>query len=571
MLTLLSLSLFSLPAMAETNPPDAIISNAVVADIPPDGFDTITAIIPNLIPLDIPVDDQYFEGGLGWGCVVDVWFDISNIKIDAAVADASITPQDGYLDFSVTLAVAINDANDPFNLDYELTCIEYNCNAYVDPFEVVVSSKVYLNIIDMDGDGINDLDAYFQDFDFDYSDFDGQDINIEDCALGTFEDVLNVFNWSIFDLLIGAIGPGLESGIQDALPDIEAAFEDAFAQATIQQTVDLAGTPLDLTIAPADIVIKPEGLRLMLDASATTPEGSACVASYDPLGSKATPSSLMPIGYLPPGISNASLAATVDDDFVNQALYSIWRSGILCFTVDSNTLGSFTIDTSLLGLLTGGSFDDMFPEAKPMIIKTEPKEPLSLNVNTAADVAIDVKELGLGIYVEIDGRSSRLLNVDLATDVGVNIPFDNTTGALSVNIDLDTDRVTPTVSYNEFRPDANAEIEASFAGQLDTILGFVDIEGLLGDLSFTLPSLNGVGLVSLDFAATGENAEDLGAFAALGEVPYESTGCGEGGCGGSSGDSGCSGGGCSTNGRPNSRTALLSFVLIFSLLRRRTK
>ena len=560
MLTLLSLSLLSSPATAETNPPDATISNAIIADIPPEGFDSVVAIIPNLIPLDIDVEDQYFADGLGWGCLVDVWFDITNINIDAAVSDARILPQDGYLDFSVTLAVAINDANDPFGLNYELTCIEYDCEAYVAPFEVVVSSKVFLNVIDMDGDGINDLDAYFDDFDFDYSDFDGQDINIEDCALGTFEDVLNVFGWSIFDLLISAIGPGLESGIEEALPDIEAAMEEAFAQATLQETVDLAGASLDLSIAPSDIQIKPEGLRLMLDASATTPEGSDCIAANDPLGSKATPSNLMPISYLPSAVSGASVAANIDDDFVNQALYSVWRSGLLCFTVDEDT---FALDTSMLGLLTGGAFDDMFPEPQPMIIKTEPKKPLTLNVTTPADLAIDVKELGLGIYVEIDGRTTRVLNVDLDTDVGVNIPFDNTTGALSVEIDLDTDRVTPTVSYNEFRPDSNAEIEASFAGQLDTILGFIDIEGLLGDLRFNLPAMNGFGLTSLSFAATGENAEDLGAYVELGEVPYESAGCDEeGGCGGE--------GGCSANARSSSRLALLGSVLLFGLLRRRT-
>lgn len=566
MLTLLSLSLFSSPAMAELNPPDATISNGIVADIPPEGFDSIVAIIPDLIPLDIPVDDQYFEDGLGLGCWADVWFSITNLKIDASVADAQIIPQDGYLDFSVTLSVAINDALDPFGMDYELVCIEYNCDAYVDPFEVVVASKIYLNVIDLDGDGVNDLDVYFDNFGFDYSDFDGQDINVENCALGTFEDVLNIFGWSVFDLLIGAVGPGLESGIQDALPEIEAALEDAFSQATINQTVDLGGAPLDLAIAPADIIIKPEGLRLIMDASATTPEAAECIAIFDPLGSEATSSTLMPIGYLPAGITEASLAATIDDDFVNQALYSVWRSGLLCFTVDESL---FALDTSMLDLLTGGAFADLFPDPQPMIIKTEPKNPLTLNVETPADLAVDVKDLGLGFYAEVDGRRTRLLNVDLTTDVRVDIPFDDTTGALAVNIDLDTDRVVPIVSYNEFRPDASAEIESSFAGQLDTILGFIDIESMLGDLSFTLPSMNGFGLTSLDFTPTGENSEDLGAFVSLGPVPYESAGCDEeGGCGGSGGCEGS--GGCSTNGRPNSRLALLNFVLLFVWLRRRT-
>jgi hypothetical protein len=279
------------------------------------------------------------------------------------------------------------------------------------------------------------------------------------------------------------------------------------------------------------------------------------------MGSKSTASILMPIGYTPASISSPDIAATIDDDFMNQLLYSAWRGGLLCITVDEDT---FALDTSMLDLLTGNAFTELFPEPQPMIIKTMPENPPTLNLNTNSDIAIDIEDLGLNFFAIVDGRRTRLLNVALTTDVGVDLPFDASTGEMRVAIDLDTDRVTPNVIYNEFRPDASSTIEGSFAGQLDTILSLVDLDSMLGDLQFAFPSVSGFGLNDLSMEATGQNDEDLGAFAGIGPVPYENAGCGD------SGDTSGCGGGCSTNGKPNSRLALLSFVALFGWLRRRS-
>ena len=91
-----------------------------MVDIPPDGFARVVEIIPALIPLDIPIDDVSEEIERGGSCLNDVWFDIANLNIGIEVADADIIPKEGFLDFSVALDVNINDAIDPFFLDYML-------------------------------------------------------------------------------------------------------------------------------------------------------------------------------------------------------------------------------------------------------------------------------------------------------------------------------------------------------------------------------------------------------------------------------------------------------------------
>ena len=556
-------SLFlTLSAQAAQHAPNEVITNAVVIDVPPSGLAQIVELIPALVPLEVPVDDVYFADGLGWGCVVDVWFNITNLLINASVVDAQITPQDGYLDFTLTLDVAINDALNPFGLDYELTCIEYNCQGYIDPFHVDVSAQIALLVNDTNGDGINDLDAQFNNFTYAY-DITGTDINIENCALGTFEDVLNIFGWSIYDVIIGFASSSIEGLVTDMVPTLESTIEDTFSQLTIQQSVDLGGTTLDLYVAPENIQIKPEGLRLQMNGASSVANVAPCIIDVDPGGSLSTPENLMPIGTLPSGI-NADFIANVDDDFINQALYSIWRGGLLCMTIDENT---FPLDTSILNLLTDDAFVELFPQTQPMTIETQPNNAPTLKLSTPDDLAVSVEDLGLNFFATVDGRRTRVLNVGLATDVGVNIPFNSQTGELSVDIVLNSDEIIPSVKINEFYPEKSGDIEGSFVGQLDTILGLVDIPGMIGDLNFALPSMNGVGLSSLEIAPTGANRQILGAYATIDEVPYE------GGCAGT-GDSGSGcGGGCSSQ-NPNAlhpRLALLLGLMGFALLRRRSK
>ena len=117
-----ALMLTGLTADAGVNP--LMLSNAIVVDIPPDGFQGSRdhSCINREIPLTISVR-KIERGG---SCLNDVWFDIADLNIGIEAVDADIIPKEGFLDFSVALDVNINDAINPFFLDYMLSlCIEY--------------------------------------------------------------------------------------------------------------------------------------------------------------------------------------------------------------------------------------------------------------------------------------------------------------------------------------------------------------------------------------------------------------------------------------------------------------
>ena len=168
--------------------------------------------------------------------------------------------------------------------------------------------------------------------------------------------------------------------------------------------------------------------------------------------------------------------------------------------------------------------------------------------------------------------------------MGLDLNFDESAWSLAFAIAIDPSQVTVDVTNNEYVPGTDASIEATFVDQLDTILGFIDIDGLLGDLNFGLPSFASgdlvMGISAIDVEPAGVADEDLGIYATLGEVEYASTGCGseesgEGGCvdmGGGCEDSsgGCeeSSGGCSVSGRAGARGFLAIFVLMLGMRRR---
>lgn len=531
--------------------PGAMIVDAVMVDITPDGFESVVDIIPALLPDQIDIPDQSDDGGI-------YEYALNNMYVTIGLDDATIVPNSGYLALDVDLNIAVSSSSSPFSIYYEiLWVISETCYGHVNPFDASVWADVGLTVVDTDGDGVGELDATINNFGFDY-DIDGaDDISISDCSIGYIEEALNFFGLSLYDLALDLAGPLLEGAISAFIPDLEQTIEEAFEAATLSDSTDLNGIILTYDLAPSNVQIEPEGMRLGLSGGLNTEETASCVAAYDPGGSLETPSDPPDIGSGPGHHAGIFLS----DDFGNQALYALWRGGLLCYTVTAEEVG-IPIDTSILGLLAGDAFDDLFPESKPLVIETRPAAPPTLAFDTASDVGVTLSELGLDFYGELDYRQALILGMDLDGDIGVDLELDAGTGELGIGVDLSGDAIQATAGRNEFKPEASADIEGNFAGVFDTLVGSL-VGGLLGDLSFALPAIEGYGLTSLLLEPAGPSGDYLGAYADLGAVSYTSGGCGEDKKG-----EGCDTG-CAAGGRPSSGLGLLAMALTVTMLRRR--
>ena len=542
-------------------PSGTIIEEAVLIDIPPQGFDALESVIPSVIPSPLPIPDFSQESGTCFGSSV-YWYQIQLLGGSAGidVQNIFLTPDSGHMDFEMDLAIQLNDPSDRFQLNYSLLCVPYYCNGYVDPFPTNVVGEFTIDFVDLDGDGVKEADVSFsENLTIDIG-LTGDHIHIEDCALSGLESVFQFFGGSVYDLVLNAID--INSLIAGILPDLELAIEDALNQANIEQDVDLMGSTLHIQLAPNEAIIQEEGLRMIFSAAASVEEPATCVADYDEGASKGTENPMLDLASFP---SVFDLGATISDDFVNQALYSVWSGGAICQTIDENV---FALDSSILNLVTGDAFVEFFEETVPLIIRTNPKKPPVLDMTTASDVGIDIHDLGLDFYAEIDGRQARVIGIDISTVVGLDLNLDNQTGALGLAVDIDTEAVEANVYFSEFlSASSNESIETEFVGQLDTILGLVDIQSLLGDLNLTLPGIvlgdAAIGVQELLIKPTGAAQEDLSIFANLGTVPYGA------GCGADASSGGGCGGGCSSAGSTWGRSFLFVLVVLACIRRRR--
>ncbi|MSP57161.1 MAG: hypothetical protein EXR69_16425 [Myxococcales bacterium] len=541
------------------------IPEAATVDITPQGFEAIAALIPALIPSSIEIPDTSDSGG--YWCV-NYAYALVGGWVGIQVIDANIVPGNGVLDISADLLVNVNDVTDPFILSYELFCGETDCGGYVIGFPVHFQTTMALEIVTA-SDGSTTLDATVGTPNVTYE-LSGDDI-VLDCFIQDIEDVLGYLGLSLYELIIDQVAGQLDSAVADLGPTLETTIEEAFASANIDQDLDLNGVAAHVKLYPSDVVIEPSGVRLTM-AGSMSADAATCVAPYDPGTSLKTLSNAPSIGVAPSGVDSPfHLGLALSDDFANEAMYSLWRGGLLCFSLAPDN-DSFPLDSSILNMLTGDAFSDLFPadeDAKPMSLTTVPRAAPTVEYTGSHAIDVQIHDLDLELAAELDGRMSRMVAVTLNGPVGVDPTLDGTTGNLAIALDINPLALDPTVTYNEFVPEASAAIESSFgtslAGVLDTVLG-----GLLGELAFALPSSNGIGLQDLQMAAAGTNGDWLGAYAWIGAVTYESSsGCG--GCGGTT-DSGSSSsescGGCSTGEVPTAWTLVLPFGLLLGLRRR---
>ena len=518
-------------AEASTWSPDATIEEAAQLHVTPEGLDAITDLIPALIPEKIELGEVVNEEGGTW--CFNYEFKLYNMWVGIELVDAQITPQNGYLELDADLLVWVNDASDKFQLETEVACIGTDCPGYVEPFPISIYTTIALEVV-QDDTGAAALDATIGDIELTGTDI--TDYLQLDCWIGDLEEILNWLGLSLYDLIWSIVEGVIDDMIADLAPDLEEAIEDAFSSANIEETVEVGDAELTLKLQPADVTIEPEGVTVLMSGSATA-DPAACIAPYDPNGSPRTDSPLPTFADIPSG---THMSIELSDDFTNQLLYGAWRGGVLCYELAGED--PLPINTSLLGLIAGDTFDDIFgDETKPMVIATRPKTAPVAYFDGSHDLDVLIDDLGLHFYGEVDDRMAQVVGLGLDIDAGANLNFDGNTGELAIELALTSENVTADVIHNELMTGTDEAIEESFGGAFDTILETV-LGGLLGDaLAFGLPSFEGVGLTDLRAEPIGAQLDWLGIWANVGVTPYEGGGCG--GCGGEEGaDSGCDSG-----------------------------
>jgi hypothetical protein len=550
-------------------PAGETIDPAATADITKEGFDAIAGLIPSFLPpsVDIPDTSDGYEGVLDQCYLGGYEYSLTNGWVNIEVTGASITPGNGVLDVTADLLVSVNDSSDPFVLYTMLECLEDTCYGNVDPFAATISTTMALDVVD-DGTGGKALDATVGEIVLDYE-LAGEDIHLEDCTVGDVEEILNYVGLSLYDLILSLVGGQLDSAVADFGPQLEETIEDAFASATIEQDLDLNGVAAHVKFQPSDVQITPDAARIVM-AGSMSADQAECVEAYDPGTSLQTDSEAPDAGDYPAEVGgDVQIALHLGDDFANQALYALWRGGLLCYTLGPE-LG-ISIDTTVINSISDQAFAEIFPEGETVAIVTSPGAPPTVDYTGSHDLDVAITDLGVDFYAELDGRQARFLGLAINGGAGVDLALDGSTGELGIELDIGADSLTPSVAYNELAASANDAILAGFNGLFSTLLGSL-LGGLTDGLAFALPSFSGIGLEELAIAPNGAASDWLGLYAWIGPVEYGS-GSSCGGCGGDTGtttdtgSSSCGSTGCAAG--PMGPAWLAGILSLVALRRRR--
>jgi len=564
----------------DTLPPGTLIGEAVSADIPEAGIDFIVSEFTGLIPPDLVIGSIPQQELLDiFICSEDFWLDnlVVHTQINAITSDGqspATYPPDGALVVNVDLTLSINDPVDTATM-YLDGCIDYVCNLHTTPASVQLSLPITLRIA-QDANGDDYVDIEFGGLAHNIEQALGGTIFLTGCAVGDIDAWLNTnLGFSVFDLVVGQFVGEIETQIADALIDLEITGEDALRALWLEDTTDILDTELQYEVHPNSVDHNDNGLRLVL-AGRTAAESHPCVTQFALDGSQLTNNPLPGMtASVPSNNAVYHLGALLSDDFANQAMYSLWNGGVMCFVVNDADVSGFTIDSTLFGLLGGQAAPDLFEQffpfgPQPMVIRTLPENPPLVRFDGPNDINITVEGLNVQFVPLILDRFSNLVTVAIDLEVGLDISIADD-GALALDIYLDTDDLNPRVTYNELDPDSNAVVEANFGTLVGAVINLVAGD-LLEGMKIALPTLGGgpagddddsaggddddsasgptygLGAVQIDMEAVGLSSallDYLGAYVLLGDSwgGESSGGCGdcggEGGCGDCGGEGGC--------------------------------
>lgn len=535
-------------AHAAEIPAGADIADGLAVHVTPNGIDFLESQVQHLIPPTVAVANQ---GGDLFSCLFDTCeWRLQNTVVTLDVGKVSLTPLEGRLQLHLELWVSANA-----RVETNGCLFNNGCSVVLDPSLVVADTTIEMQLVP-DGTGRFDVDAETEAFDIQLG---LGDPDINDCLLGDFlEFFVELFLGTIEDVVVDVL-------VDQVQPLIEPAIEDAFNSLNIAGSFDVAGVPIDYDFYPTRLELHPGTIGLVMGGHFVTNEVAPCA---DP-----DRGSVLTVGALPdytqvPG--DTDIAGSIADDILNQLLFSAWRGGLLCQTLDE--MGGEPLSSDLLALV-GGSLSTIMTDGGRLAVRiTTPEPPVAtLGGPNGETAVVSLANLELDVFADVRDRLVRVFGLTLSPTAGVTLEM-TPDGLLVPTLNFDPAAADAQVAYNELAPDVNETLLTL----LPTIL-----EQFLPQLTeaippIALPDLGGIVLESAAFTPDGPAGDYLTAYASLGGQ-VSAGGCSAipgGGCGVDAGGLGCSiQGGRRVRG--NAATVLASpamlLVGIGSLLVRRRK
>ncbi|MBW1879004.1 MAG: hypothetical protein JRJ84_11620 [Deltaproteobacteria bacterium] len=321
---------------------------------------------------------------------------------------------------------------------------------------------------------------------------------ISDCTLASAAGTLLGQNPdAINDLLSEAIGPALE----DVPAEMEQAIEDALNSFAVETTIDLIGTPLGLSLNPVLIEISSAGMIVAMDASVNVLASDCVDPSVVPL-----PDPQWPVfGDVAPDTSlHYDAGVYMGRGFVDELLTAFWASGVLCMEIDQ--LGDVPLQGGLVGAFFGEEVGALLGADDPaVLVLGGDLPPTSTFERDQPAIRVGMPGLTLDLVTELDHRQTRILQVGVDAEIGLDVGLvDNT---IAPTLVIDEEGFLFSETYSEM---VGPGYSANLGGLLDLVLAIAVPTDALTEI--TIPELLGIQIDEVFWVPT-DDGEWHGAFA----------------------------------------------------------
>lgn len=509
--------LLVLPAFALTP-----VENAVGVHVSAAGLERLGDAVAALMPTSFTVAS--LGGSLACDDTQpDVTLDyaLDELEIGIHIADVAITPSDGRLDITIYGSLDSESA---------YLTVTGDCSPLADLAEACAvdlpTTALTLQLgmaLTLNGTAV---DATVDDVSVALSPIGNP---LSDCvlasAIGTVlgQDPELISNL-ITDTLAGSLG--------DVTSTLEPTIEDALGSLALSTSFALGSAEIGLAITPQSLTLSDDGLFIGLGATLTEPTASDCVApAAEPTVTSGWPALT---GVAPDGALSYDAALVVNKSLVDQLLYAVYLSGSLC--VDVTETAGLPLDTSLFGSFIGDAWTDLFPVAQPLDLFVQPEQPISARFSDdGAPFRIVLDGLMLRGFSTIEARTTKVLDVEIGGEVGLDVPYSGDT--LSPSLIVDPTWLAFGENDYDLLPVGYAD---GLASLVPTLLGSFLPEDLLPTVA--IPSYQGIGLGSIWWMPD-DTGTWMGGYALLDTsdvVAIELPACEGGslGCGGDTGGGG---------------------------------
>ncbi len=550
----LLLALVSARADAEVLPPGAFLADGLSIDLTKAGIARPVELLVQGVPPELVIGTTPGQELINLLlCREDL--QVQNLTVFTSFETATVSASAAGMFLDVDMALRVNSASNPAWAVLD-GCFDFECFLYTDPATLVVELPIELALVP----GQQRIDLRLGPLNQNIGWLIENKVHFGGCPLIDVNQYL-VENWGLdlIDFVIDQLIDTLEAELAGMLADLETAVEEALQALWIEDDLMVGEAGIHYAIAPTAVEHTNAGLRLQLGGSVSPLALDPCVDRFDPGGSPWTPSELPTLqGVIPGTLMGYDASVVLSDDLPNQALWSLWRAGALCF--EASELGGSPLTTTLLGVLLGpdlqAGLERILGEGAPVVVKVVPERVPEVRYDGDFPVRLDAPELHVEFWGDVLDRPTRLTAVtaDLAGVVDASI---DPTGALVFDVALRDEELRQRVTYNEFFPGQDGALADALPGLVDLAIGSLLGVELTGGVA-PLPTLLGFGMETLWLEPSGEvefAPDHVGAYVTLGpsdgggDIACDGAGCaGAEGCAATEGCAGAEGCGAGLGG-----------------------